>query len=67
MGGASVWQLIIAGFFVFPWLAIPSYFLAKRKGYSRLLWTVLGAIPLVNILSIIYFVGAPVNDERTFD
>ena len=63
--GVSIWQLII----VLPLisgLAIPSYLLAKRKGYNRLLWTVIGAIPLVNYLAIWYFRGRSSEERLTF-
>lgn len=38
--------------------AVVAHFLAKDKGRNVGLWTVLGAIPLVNWLCIWYFVGA---------
>lgn len=38
--------------------AVVAHFLAKDKGRNVGLWTVLGAIPLVNWLCIWYFIGA---------
>ncbi|MDP3260246.1 MAG: hypothetical protein Q8M34_06640 [Thermodesulfovibrionales bacterium] len=38
--------------------AIGAHFLAKDKGRNVGLWTVLGAIPLVNMFCIWYFIGA---------
>lgn len=43
---------------IFLIIAIPVYKLAKEKGKNVVLWTVLACIPLVNIVSIIYIVGA---------
>ena len=37
---------------------IPAYLLAKDKGRNVGLWTVLGLIPLVNYICMLYFVGA---------
>lgn len=38
--------------------AVVAHFLAKDKGRNVGLWTVLGAIPIVNWLCIWYFIGA---------
>ena len=39
-------------------IAIAAHFLAKDKGRNVLKWTVLGAIPIVNLACIWFFVGA---------
>lgn len=38
--------------------AIMSYLLAKEKGRNVVKWTILGAIPVVNMFCISYFIGA---------
>jgi uncharacterized membrane protein (GlpM family) len=38
--------------------AIVAYHLAKDKGRNVVLWTILGIIPFINFLFILYFVGA---------
>jgi len=39
-------------------IAVLSHLLAKEKGRNVALWTVLGAIPILNFIVIWYFVGA---------
>lgn len=39
-------------------IAVVAYLLAKEKGRNIGKWTVLGAIPIVNMFCIWYFVGA---------
>lgn len=39
-------------------IAVVSHLLAKDKGRNVTKWTILGAIPLVNMFCIWYFVGA---------
>ncbi len=39
-------------------LAFVAHFLAKDKGRNVGLWTVLGAIPVVNMFCLWYFIGA---------
>ena len=39
-------------------IAISAYLLAHEKGRNVTKWTVLGAIPIVNIFCIWFFVGA---------
>ena len=49
-------------------IAIGSYLLAKDKGRNVPLWTVLGAIPMVNFVCVWYFVGAAnLRLERKID
>ncbi|WP_372642465.1 hypothetical protein [Ancylomarina sp.] len=43
---------------IFLVIVIPVFKLAKEKGKNVVLWTVLACVPLVNIVSIIYIVGA---------
>ena len=39
-------------------IAVSAHLLAKEKGRNVVKWTVLGAIPIVNIFCIWFFVGA---------
>ncbi len=39
-------------------IAFVSHFLAKEKGRNVTLWTVLGCIPGINFLLLLFFVGA---------
>ncbi len=39
-------------------ITLVSYLLAKEKGRNVFLWTLLGAVPLVNLACIWFFVGA---------
>ena len=49
-------------------IAVSSHLLAKDKGRNVLKWTVLGAIPLLNIFCIWFFVGAAnLRLERKID
>ncbi|RZT95746.1 hypothetical protein EV201_0371 [Ancylomarina subtilis] len=43
---------------IFLVIAIAVYKLAKEKGKNVALWTMLACIPIVNIISVIYIVGA---------
>ena len=38
--------------------AVVAYFLAKDKGRNVGLWTVLGAVPVLNMVCMWYFIGA---------
>jgi len=38
--------------------AVSAHLLAKEKGRNIIKWTILGAIPIVNIFCIWFFVGA---------
>jgi hypothetical protein len=38
--------------------AVSAHLLAKEKGRNIIKWTILGAIPVVNIFCIWFFVGA---------
>ena len=40
-------------------LGVCAYLLAKRKGYSKILWVVLTMVPLVNVFAMMYFIGVP--------
>ena len=49
-------------------IAIVSYLLAKEKGRNLVLWTVLGALPMVNFICISFFIGAAnLRLERKID
>jgi hypothetical protein len=49
-------------------LGVVAHLLAKQKGRNVFLWTVLGALPLVNFISIWFFVGAAnLRLERKID
>lgn len=49
-------------------LATVAHFLAKDKGRKVALWTVLGAIPVINIFFLWFFVGAAnLRLERKID
>jgi hypothetical protein len=49
-------------------IAVSSHLLARDKGRNILKWTVLGAIPLLNIFCIWFFVGAAnLRLERKID
>lgn len=49
-------------------VSVGSFFLAKEKGRNVLKWTILGAIPFVNIACIWFFVGAAnLHTERKLD
>jgi hypothetical protein len=48
--------------------AVVAHFLAKEKGRKVILWTVLGAIPIVNFFCLWFFVGAAnLKLERKMD
>lgn len=48
--------------------SISAYLLAKEKGRNVTLWTVLGAIPLVNFICMPFFIGAAnLRLERKID
>jgi len=54
--------------FMSLFIAVGAYLLAKEKGRNTLKWTILGAIPLVNIICIWFFVGATnLRLERKLD
>jgi hypothetical protein len=45
-----------------------AYKLAKEKGRNVVLWTMLGAVPILNILCVWFFMGAAnLRLERKFD
>ena len=49
-------------------ITVSSYLLAKDKGRNVVKWTVLGAIPFLNIFCIWFFVGATnLRLERKID
>ena len=49
-------------------MAIPANMLAKEKGRNVVLWTVLGAIPVVNFACFWFFIGAAnLKLERKID
>lgn len=49
-------------------ITLVSYLLAKEKGRNVYLWTLLGAVPLVNLACIWFFVGAAnIRLERKLD
>lgn len=49
-------------------ITLVSYLLAKEKGRNVFLWTLLGAIPFVNLACIWFFVGAAnIRLERKLD
>jgi amino acid permease len=48
--------------------ALVAFFLAKEKGRNVVLWTILGAIPLLNIACTWFFIGAAnLRFERKLD
>jgi len=48
--------------------AIVAYKLAREKGRNVLLWTILGAIPVLNFICMGFFVGAAnLHLERKLD
>ncbi len=47
---------------------VVAHFLAKDKGRNIVMWTVLGALPFVNIFCFWYFVGASnLRTEKKID
>ena len=49
-------------------IAVSAHLLAKEKGRNALKWTILGAIPFVNIACVWFFVGAAnLKLERKLD
>ena len=35
-----------------------AYLLAKQKGRNVAVWTILGCLPIINVLAMTYFIGA---------
>lgn len=51
-------NMLIPFLFLDVEIAIVARRLAKEKGRNVMLWTVLGAIPIVNYVCICFFIGA---------
>lgn len=61
--GGELFQIAFLGIWCLG-LAIVAYKLAKDKGRSPMVWTVLGLIPIVNLVCMAYFIGTPKDRQQ---